>query len=151
MKFLVPIALTLLLPLVAGADQASHRAAAESLLNMMGMDKVMSQSIDQMLKIQMQQNPSIAPYEPQMRAFFAKYMSWASMKDDLVNIYMSEFTEDELKQLGAFYQTPVGKKAVQRMPALFAKGAEMGQKRVQDHLPELQAAISAQAGEKKSP
>ncbi len=99
-----------------------------------------------MLQVQVQQNPSIARYQQDMKAFFAKYMSWASLKDDMVTIYMAEFTELELKELTAFYQTPVGKKTVQRMPALMAKGAEMGQRRVQEHLPELQAAIAAKAG-----
>lgn len=151
--FVLPIAVALALfsSPAARADQASHRAAAESLLNMMEMDKVMSQSIDQMLKAQVQANPAIARYEPQMRAFFAKYLSWASMKDDTINIYMGEFSEDELKQMTAFYQTPVGKKAVQKMPGLMARGMELGQKRVQEHVPELQAAIAAQAGGKKTP
>jgi uncharacterized protein len=151
MKLLLPIALTFFLPLFTQADQASHHAAAESLLNQMDMEKMLTQSIDQMLKAQVQANPTIAPYEPQMRAFFAKYMSWASMKEDTINIYMGEFSEDELKQLAAFYQTPVGRKSIQKMPGLLAKGMEMGQRRVQEHLPELQAAISAQAAEKKSP
>jgi uncharacterized protein len=153
MKFILPLAVALALcsPIEARADQTSHRAAAEALLSGMEMDKVMSQTIDQMLKLQIQQNPTIAPYEPQMRAFFAKYMSWASMKNDLVGFYVAEFSEDELKQMNAFYQTPVGKKAVQKMPILAAKGAELGQKRVQEHLPELQAAISGQAGDKKKP
>jgi uncharacterized protein len=151
MKLLLPIALTFFLPLLAQADEASHRAAAESLLNQMDMEKMLTQSIDQMLKAQVQANPTIAPYEPQMRAFFAKYMSWASMKEDTINIYMGEFTEDELKQSAAFYQTPVGRKSIQKMPGLLAKGMEMGQRRVQEHLPELQAAISVQAAEKKSP
>lgn len=135
MKCLLSIAVvfTLLSPLASLAAPASHRAAAESLLSQMDMDKVLSQSIDQTLKAQVQANPAIATYEPQMRAFFAKYMSWASMKDDMINIYMGEFSEEELKQLGAFYQTPVGKKAIERLPALLAKGAEMGQKRVQEH------------------
>lgn len=153
MKFILPLAFVLALvsSVTVRADQASQRAAAESLLNGMEMDKIMTQTIDQMLKVQIRQSPSIAPYELQMRAFFAKYMSWVSMKNDLVGIYVAEFSEDELKQLIAFYQTPVGKKAVQRMPVLAAKGAELGQKRVQEHLPELQAAISGQAGDKKKP
>ncbi len=45
-----------------------------------------------------------------MKALFAKYMNWASLKDDMVKIYMAEFTAPELKELTAFYQTPVGKK-----------------------------------------
>jgi hypothetical protein len=80
-----------------------------------------------------------------MKSFLGKYMSWPSLKDDMVKIYMTEFTEPELKELTAFYNTPLGKKTVQKMPALMAKGAEMGQKRVQEHLPELQAAIQAKA------
>ena len=128
-------------------DEASHRKATEALLELMDMESLLTQSVDQMLQVQVQQNPSIAPYQQQdMKAFFAKYMSWASLKDDMVTIYMAEFTELELKALTAFYQTPVGKKTLQRMPALIAKGAEMGQRRVQEHLPELQAAIAAKAG-----
>ena len=112
----------------------------------------MSQSVDQMLQIQLKQNPAIAPYEQQMRAFLNKYMSWASMKDDMLKIYTVEFTEAELKELTAFYQTPVGKKTVQKIPQLMAKGAELSQKRMQDHMPELQAAIAAtQGGAKKTP
>ncbi len=146
MKSLLALLLATLVffhPTALRADAASHRAAAESLLTLMDMDKMMSQSVDQMLQIQIKQNPSLAQYETQMRAFLNKYLSWASMKDDMLNIYTSEFSEDELKQLTAFYQTPLGKKTVSKMPALMQKGAEISQKRLQEHLPELQAAIQA--------
>jgi hypothetical protein len=129
------------------ADEASHHAAAESLLTMMDMDKVMSQSVDQMVQMQVKQNPAIAPFEQQMKAFLNKYMSWASMKEDMVKLYEAEFTEPELKQLITFYQTPVGKKTIQKMPQLLTKGAEIGQTRIQEHLPELQAAIAASASQ----
>ena len=109
----------------------------------MGMESLLSQSVDQMLAMQVQQNPSLTPYQTQMKAFLSKYMSWASLKDDMAKIYMTEFTEAELNDLNKFYQSPLGKKTVQKMPTLMAKGAEMGQKRMQEHLPELQAAIAA--------
>ncbi|MDQ6861093.1 MAG: DUF2059 domain-containing protein [Verrucomicrobiota bacterium] len=130
-------------PSFARADEASHRQSAEALLNLMGMESLLSQSIDQMLAMQVKQNPAIAPYQGEMKSFLGKYMSWPSMKEDMVKIYTDEFTEAELKELTAFYNTPLGKKTVQKMPALMARGAEMGQKRVQEHLPELQAAIAA--------
>jgi hypothetical protein len=154
MKYLLVALITgvaFLHPSSVHADEASHRKATEALLGLMEMDTLLTQSVDQMLQVQVQQNPAIAPFQQDMKAFFAKYMSWASLKDDMVNIYMAEFTEPELKELTAFYQTPIGKKTVQRMPALMAKGAEMGQKRVQEHLPELQAAIAAKAGAGGSP
>ena len=130
------------------ADNASHRAAAEALLNLMDMDNLLNQSIDQMLEVQVKQNPAIGQFKTQMKTFLSKYMSWASMKDDMIRIYTEEFTEPELKELLAFYQTPLGKKTVQKMPKLMAKGAELGQQRVQQHLPELQQAIQADATKK---
>jgi hypothetical protein len=141
-------AIALFHPAPARADEASHRKAVESLFALMEMESLLGQSIDQMLAMQVQQNQALVPYQAQMKAFLGKYMSWASIKEDMAKIYMTEFSESELNELVKFYQTPVGKKAVRRMPALMAKGAEIGQKRVQEHLPELQAAIAA---EKKTP
>ena len=142
-------AIALFQPATIRADEASHRKAVESLFALMDMDNLLSQSVDQMLAMQVQQNPAIAPYQAQMKTFLNKYMSWASMKEDMAKLYMAEFTESEVNELNKFYQTPLGKKTVQKMPALMAKGAEIGQKRVQDHLPELQAAIQGDAEKKK--
>ena len=151
-----PIVLSILIgavaffqPATTRADEASHRKAVESLFALMGMEGVLTQSIDQMLAMQVQQNPALVPHQAQMKAFLSKYMSWASLKDDMAKLYMAEFSESELNELTKFYQTPVGKKTIQKMPALMAKGAEIGQKRVQDHLPELQAAIAGE--QKKAP
>ncbi|MGI8821507.1 MAG: DUF2059 domain-containing protein [Chthoniobacterales bacterium] len=154
MKSLLPLFLAALVcaaPVSARADEASHRKATETLLGLMEMETLLSQSVNQMLQLQVQQNPGLALYQAEMKAFLGKYMSWSNLKDDMVKIYMAEFSEAELKELTAFYQTPVGRKTVQRMPALMAKGAEMGQKRVQEHLPELQAAIAAKAGPAAKP
>ena len=153
MKTLVPLLFVViaLLPPAVRADEASHRKAAEAFISALDMESLLNQSVNQMLDMQVKQNPAIAPFQQDMKAFFAKYMSWQSMKEEMVKIYMGEFTENELNELNKFYQTPVGKKSIQRMPALLAKGAELGQKRVQEHLPELQAAIAAKAGEKKTP
>ena len=144
-------AIALFHPAPARADEASDRKAVESLFALMGMETVLSQSIDQMLAMQVQQNPALAPYQTQMKAFLSKYMSWASLKDDMTKLYMAEFSETELNELTKFYQTPLGKKTIQKMPALMAKGAEIGQKRVQEHLPELQAALAAGGPDKKTP
>jgi hypothetical protein len=101
-----------------------------------------------MLEMQVQQNPALVPYQAQMKAFLNKYMSWASLKDDMTKLYMAEFSESEVNELTKFYQTPLGKKTVKKMPLLMTQGAEIGQKRVQEHLPELQAAMQA---DKKTP
>ena len=144
-------AIAFMQPDTALADEASHRKAAESLLALMDMENLLNKSVDQMLAMQVQQNPALGQFQPQMKEFLNKYMSWTSLKDDMTKIYTSEFSESELNELNKFYQTPLGKKMIQKMPALMAKGAEIGQKRVQEHLPELEAAITAAGGKKKTP
>ena len=70
-------------------------------------------------------------------------MSWESMKEDFVQLYMEAYTQREIEDLLVFYATPTGKKSIRLMPELAAKGAELGQRRVYDHMPELQQAIGA--------
>jgi len=48
-----------------------------------------------------------------------------------------QFTEEELKDITRFYQTPSGKKMARLTPELTAKGAMLGQQEVQAHLGEL--------------
>jgi hypothetical protein len=138
-------------PLATHADEASHLKAAESLFAKMNMEAMMSRSTDQMLQMQVQQNPSIAPFIDEMTAFMRKYMGWSSLKDDMAKIYTQEFTEEELTQLGAFYETSLGKKSLEKLPQLMAKGAGLGQQRVQEHMPELKAAIDAKAAKMAPP
>ncbi|SNR39229.1 MULTISPECIES: DUF2059 domain-containing protein [Hymenobacter] len=121
---------------------ASHRKAAEELLVLTGSEKNMTEMTTRMLDMQMEQRPEMKAVEPEMRSFMTKYMSWQSIKDDLVQLYAQEFTEKELKELNKFYQTPTGRKTIQKMPHLMQAGMEIGQKRVQEHLPELQKAIA---------
>jgi len=132
-------------PISTKADEASHAKAAEALLEKMDMKTMMSQATDQMLQAQVKQNPGIAPFLDEMTAFMNKYMGWDSLKEGMVKIYAEEFSEEELKGLSAFYETPLGKKSLQKMPQLMAKGAALGQQKVQEHMPELQAAIEAKA------
>ncbi|WP_185816851.1 DUF2059 domain-containing protein [Hymenobacter metallilatus] len=121
---------------------AGQRKAAEELLQATSTEKNLAASIDRMLALQIEQNPGMKAVEPEMRAYINKYMSWASLKDELVQIYAQEFTEKELKELTKFYLTPIGRKTIEKMPQLMVAGMEMGQRRVQEHLPELQQAIA---------
>ena len=98
-----------------------------------------------MIDIQLQQNPAIAPFKQVMLDFFSKYMSWESLKDDIAEIYLEEFSIQELKELTAFYKTPTGQKAALRVPQLMSKGGELGMRRVQEHMPELQEMIAKEA------
>ena len=122
---------------------ASHRQAAEALLTLIYPPGAFDKLVDQMLEVQLKQRPEAVAIEPEMRAFFSKYMSWSSLKPDMVEVYSRSFTEPELRDITKFYQTPTGRKMSAVLPQLMQAGMEIGQKRVQDHLPELQEAIKA--------
>ena len=135
---MIPIAIT------AGEkeDDKSHTVAAIELLESMQLEITFEKTIESAVDLQVKQNPSIAPYRKVMLEFFSKYMSWESLKDEMAQIYVDAFTIQELKELTAFYKTPVGKKAALLMPQLMTKGGELGMKRVQEHMPELQLMIA---------
>ena len=137
------------LPAAWSQTTSSHQKAAEQMLSLMDMEAIMARSLDQMLKAQIEVNPSIAPYEKVMKQFFAKYMSWNSLKPDVVKLYMEEFSEQELNEITKFYQTPTGKKALSSMPNVITKANQIAVQRVQKNMPELQAAIAEEA--KKQP
>ena len=143
LTLLVTGVFTFVLPAAGQADEVSHRAAAESLLELTQVEQLMSQSRDQLLELQVKQNPALAPHERQLRAFFAKYLSWDRLKPDLIKIYMAEFAEADLREMIAFYRTPAGRKAIQKMPALVAQTAEVSRAQMRRHLPELQQMLEA--------
>lgn len=144
------VVLAVLVVLIAGiscmASQQitdSHRQAAEELLVAMGMERTLEESINSNLSMQLQQMPQLAQYEYEdvMRAFLYKYMSWEYLKEHIVQLYAEEFTEQELREITAFYRTETGKKFIELTPVLMQKGMAIGQKAVEEHLPELQQMI----------
>jgi hypothetical protein len=139
----VALAVLVLVATAAAQDEApkSHKAAAEALLKTMDFDKQIATSVDQMVAMQIKANPKMAQFKGVMTKFLKKHMSYASLKGDLVKMYTEAFTEKELKDLTAFYKTPLGKKLLQKQPALMQKGAELGAKKVQDNAAELRKMI----------
>lgn len=129
---------------LALADEQSKKEA-EALLDSVGMEVMLEKSIEQMLQVQLQQNPALMPYKDVMRKFLAKNMSYESLKPDFINLYAEAFTAKELRNINAFYKTPTGKKAIALMPQLMGKGAQIGAARVQNNIGELQQMIQEES------
>jgi len=136
-SLLMAVATVVLLASPGFADDKSHRKAAEDLLNLMNVEKQMQSAIDQSLDIQMKANPQVEPFRDVLKSFFSKHMTWDAVKDDMITIYTDAFEEAELQELITFYKTPLGKKMIEKMPELAAKGMQVGAKRVQDNQQEL--------------
>jgi hypothetical protein len=137
------VGLMAFLPLAAAESDAEKEA--EILLDTMGMETAMDQSMSQMLDVQLQQNPALAPYKGVMMQFFRKHMSWNSLKPEFLKIYTEAFSATELREINAFYATDAGKKTIEKMPELIAQGGQIGVTRVQENIGELQEMIKIES------
>ena len=60
------------------------------------------------------------------------------VKVDMGAIYAQVYSEDELRDLAAFYKSPLGKKYLQHQPELLQRSMELGQARVIELKPQLE-------------
>ncbi|WP_020584457.1 DUF2059 domain-containing protein [Endozoicomonas elysicola] len=127
----------------AFANSEAENEAAR-LLNVMGAETAIEQSMNQMMEMQVQQNPALLPFRHVIADFFEQYMSYESLKPEMVKLYAEEFTTDELRELNAFYRTPTGRKTIEKMPVLFARGGQIGIQRVEQNIHMLEAMIVAE-------
>lgn len=115
--------------------------AVDELLETMNVSGTLNKSIDQILKMQITQDPSLEPYRDILDNFYRKVLSWDVIKPKFINLYLESFTDEELREMAAFYRTPLGKKSLEKIPELTAKGAQIGMQQVKDHQKELTDAI----------
>jgi len=128
----------------SAADQATTDAAYE-LMDALQLKTLLADTIEQSTTIEIEKNPALGPYRKVFLEFMNKHMGYDSIKADLATMYADVFTEQELKQLVAFYHTPVGRKSIQKMPELMARSGQYGEQKVRDNIGELQAMIAAEA------
>lgn len=126
----------------SGGGGSTVHVAVERLFRVMDMESQYEQNIESMLDLQIQQAPQLRPYRDVMLEFFATYMSWDSLEEEVTELYTENFTADEIYEIIKFYETPVGQKALRLMPELSARGAEIGQRRVMENMGELERMIN---------
>lgn len=101
----------------------------------------MAEAMGTALLSQFLKDPEMKPYEDVLRTWMRKIWAEANIDQQFVRLYMDNFSEDELRQISAFYKTPVGQKSLQKLPELMQQGAAIGQQVAEAHLPELREAI----------
>lgn len=129
----------------AAFSDAAAQAEARELLDKLGMKRAMEQSMANLIDLQVQQQPALAPFRQIMRDYFEKYMSYDVLRPEMVKIYEEAFTTAELKEVNAFYDTETGKKALAVMPTLMGKVGQLGAERSQAHAGELRSMIEAES------
>ncbi|HEY8309729.1 MAG TPA: DUF2059 domain-containing protein, partial [Gemmatimonadaceae bacterium] len=65
-------------------------------------------------------NPAATAAVAAMRDVMQKYTSFEAMKPDMIKAYTAAYTEAELNQVAALYQTDVGRMIIARTPRVLA-------------------------------
>lgn len=142
----------------AQADEASHRASAERFLKLANADEMTApvyQQVARMLTAQfsqmggsMQYESILRKYQQRARAELDKTLAWDAMRDELIELYLPLFSEQEFEQLAAFYQSDVGRKLMTHLPELTRKSMAISSGRVEEKVgPQIQALIEEMGAE----
>jgi uncharacterized protein len=83
----------------------------------------------------------LAKHRDVLEAWFGRYLSWPAMSAEVAAIYRKHFTDAELKELIAFYQSPVGKKSLDTMPTIFQESSLVGKSLAERNMPALQTML----------
>lgn len=119
------------------ASISSHEQAARDLYRLLGGEKLALAGGDAMIGL-FRENPELAPYEDVFRAWLQKVFAGEDFQVEMARLYMGAFKESELRELAAFYKTPIGQKALATLPQLVKQGAEVGMRRGKERSAELQ-------------
>jgi hypothetical protein len=132
----------LILPGLAAADDNSHREQVDILFKLTRMEQKINESVESVAELQLRQNPALEAKRGQLMAFLQRQIGWDAVKEDLYEMYMQTFTEEELKTINAFYITTTGQKVIVIVPQLVQERNRLAMQRLQQNIGELQALMS---------
>jgi hypothetical protein len=120
---------------------STHEQAARALYRQIGgagVEKVR----DQILR-GVRERPVVAPLEDVFRGWYDGVISRWDREGEMAQFYMAAFSEQELRDLLAFYRTPAGKKMIEKLPELVRKEAQRSESFSDEHRPELEILLAA--------
>lgn len=131
------------------AQNTSHRAAAEEFLLLINTDKMiepMTEQMKRMFQAQFSQlggdsfeGINVDTYLEAMTEILNEVFAWEKIKDEYIDVYTETFTEQELKELIAFYSTETGKKYTELTPQVNQRTMLVAQGKMTDVMMRMQA------------
>jgi hypothetical protein len=127
------------------ADTASHEASAVAFLKLAHADQLgapVYMQVQQMFaqrfaetKAPASKQATLETYQAKANAALNQVISWDKLQPDMVKLYTSNFTESELKDLVAFYQSPLGQKVQAKMPQISQQSFQLTQSKLESAVP----------------
>lgn len=100
-----------------------------------GMREQMDQIRNVMLANQLKEVPELAGSFYELSRFYIQCAGYDVLKEELAKIYLKHFTVEEIRQITAFYRTPVGKKMRSVSAPILLEANELARKRLEAGVP----------------
>lgn len=132
---------------VSYAQTATDKSLDE-LFALTDMDKLVNSAYDQMdgmyaqmagqMELTEAQKPIVDKFFQKNSALVREELSWKKLKSPMMETYRKVFSEPEVRELIEFYQSPLGKKLLEKMPELMQASMALMQDAMRDMMPKLQ-------------
>lgn len=129
--------------------QDSKRESVEELLRVSNMDSMIDGMYSQMnqmfvgleeqLDIKPDEQPIFDAHMNKLITILQEDMSWEKFKEPLIDIYLKHYTEKEIQDMLAFYQTETGRSMVSKMPLVMNDSMLFSQEMMKSLLPKIQS------------
>ena len=124
------------------AEEAEQKNSPEKLavfemFEAQGMREQMDQIRGVMLANQLKETPELTGCLYELSRFYSQCAGFDVLKDDLAAIYLKHFTLDEIRQITAFYRSPVGKKMRSVSGAILVEANELSRRRLEAGVPKF--------------
>jgi hypothetical protein len=145
----------LCLPFAARADDASHRAKAKEMIEILHMEHIVSSLMDSAMKqttaITTQRyggqlppdvQVSLADFQKKLAGVMEPQIGWSGVEPEFIKLYTDAFTEEQLDQMLAFYRSPTGRALVEKQPALNEAAVKLVQARAATLQPQVRDMVN---------
>lgn len=127
------------------AQYSDQQKAAFGFMEAAGVEENMDTMSNQLLDMQIRQDPTLAPYKHVLQEWDRRYLSYDAIKTQLAEVYLGYFSPQELDELAAFFSTGVGQKFVNTSPDIMAETTEIGASTAELHMYKLQEMMMVEA------
>jgi hypothetical protein len=135
------------LPLSLHAAEAAHEAAAEELLQLIGIDtgirpmarRMRETTVEQLAAMDVAQGEEeiAGPYLDRIGSLIEQTLSWENLRGDFVDAYTATFTEAELRELAEFFRSETGSKYLENVSDLNRLAADIVRENAMAAAPEI--------------
>ena len=135
------------------ADAQRQKQLAMQIVNLVldesNFEKVMSEAVnigfagvaEELKRSRGLTDAELQPYRDAFRRAFLGTYPKQDWLDDMAAVYSRIFSVDELTEMLRWYETPTGRKVLQRMPEVMQGSGQAGQRVVQRRMSEFQSAL----------